>query len=148
MTLRRMRAADAEAVVALTHATLDAHYSAESLRVELSEPNAHQWVLCEGDQLVAWLDFRVVLDEVELIEIAVAAARRRQGHGRRLMDHLIGQGRDLGAAVIHLEVRADNAAARALYEAFGFGATGLRRRYYRDGADAVLYQLLLARHGA
>jgi ribosomal-protein-alanine N-acetyltransferase len=43
---------------------------------------------------------------------------------------------ELGATVF-LEVRTDNEAARALYEAEGFTVVGLRKRYYRpSGADA------------
>ena len=43
---------------------------------------------------------------------------------------------ELGATVF-LEVRTDNEAAQALYEAEGFTVVGLRKRYYRpSGADA------------
>jgi ribosomal-protein-alanine N-acetyltransferase len=38
-----------------------------------------------------------------------------------------------------LEVRTSNAPAIALYERFGFIASGMRPRYYRDtGEDAVI----------
>ncbi len=43
-----------------------------------------------------------------------------------------------GVASGFLEVRADNAAARALYRATGWEEIGLRRGYYADGVDAVL----------
>ena len=44
---------------------------------------------------------------------------------------------DEAAAEVFLEVRTDNEAARALYEAAGFAVVGLRPRYYRpSGADA------------
>ena len=46
---------------------------------------------------------------------------------------------DLGAAVCTLEVRLSNAAARKLYEAFGFRPVGVRPRYYSDnGEDALI----------
>jgi ribosomal protein S18 acetylase RimI-like enzyme len=41
---------------------------------------------------------------------------------------------------IVLEVRAGNAAARALYEAFAFESQGTRKGYYADGEDGVLYR--------
>jgi ribosomal-protein-alanine N-acetyltransferase len=37
-----------------------------------------------------------------------------------------------------LEVAERNGAARALYAAAGFAAAGRRRRYYPDGADALV----------
>jgi ribosomal-protein-alanine N-acetyltransferase len=42
-----------------------------------------------------------------------------------------------------LEVRADNAGALAFYLAEGFAEIDRRRRYYRDGADAIVLELLL-----
>jgi ribosomal protein S18 acetylase RimI-like enzyme len=52
--------------------------------------------------------------------------------GRR---HLAG----FGCEACYLEVRADNAAAIALYEAEGFHPIGRRPGYYGRGTDAVLY---------
>ncbi|MXY71468.1 MAG: ribosomal-protein-alanine acetyltransferase, partial [Dehalococcoidia bacterium] len=49
----------------------------------------------------------------------------------------------LGAAAVTLEVRASNEAARALYRGCGFEEVGERRRYYADGADAVIMTLAL-----
>ena len=37
-----------------------------------------------------------------------------------------------------LEVSAANAGAIAFYEAHGFARIDVRRRYYRDGSDAVV----------
>jgi ribosomal-protein-alanine N-acetyltransferase len=42
-----------------------------------------------------------------------------------------------------LEVRADNPRAQALYVRFGFEQIHVRRRYYRDGTDALIMRLTL-----
>ena len=47
-------------------------------------------------------------------------------------------------ASLHLEVRADNAAALGLYRAMGFAADGRRRDYYGRGHDALLMSLRLS----
>ena len=74
----------------------------------------------------------------EVLELGVMPSARRRGVGRALLgaleEALIGR----GAAEIWLELRADNPGALALYQADGFGITGIRRRYYTDGTDAVL----------
>lgn len=81
-----------------------------------------------------------VVGEGELLRIAVAPEARGQGHARRLLreghERLAGEGLD----TLFLEVRVSNAAARALYTAEGWAEIGLRRAYYRDGEDAVLYR--------
>ncbi|APE44306.1 ribosomal-protein-alanine acetyltransferase [Sulfitobacter alexandrii] len=86
---------------------------------------------------------RLVLDEAELLTLAVDPAHQRRGIGARLLtdwlDSIAGR-----AATAFLEVAADNAAARALYDRHGFAVIGTRPAYYRrtvgPDADAVIMQ--------
>ncbi|HWQ51096.1 MAG TPA: GNAT family N-acetyltransferase [Terriglobales bacterium] len=71
--------------------------------------------------------------ETELLRIAVLPEFRGRGYGRELL-------RGVKAPDMYLEVRAGNAAARALYEKEGFSQVGVRRGYYWDGEDAILYK--------
>ncbi|HWF70464.1 MAG TPA: ribosomal protein S18-alanine N-acetyltransferase [Mycobacterium sp.] len=72
--------------------------------------------------------------EYEVHTIGVDPAYQGRGIGRRLLDELLNFA---AGAVVHLEVRTDNAPAIALYRSVGFTHAGLRRRYYRvSGADA------------
>lgn len=74
--------------------------------------------------------------EAEVHTIGVDPAYHRLGIGRALLRGLL-QVADAAAATVFLEVRTDNAAARALYQADGFTVVGVRKRYYRpSGADA------------
>ncbi len=72
--------------------------------------------------------------EYEVHTIGIAPAYQGRGIGRRLLDELL---KFAGDAIVHLEVRTDNAPAIALYRSVGFTQVGVRRRYYRvSGADA------------
>jgi [ribosomal protein S18]-alanine N-acetyltransferase len=72
--------------------------------------------------------------EYEIHTIGVDPAYQGRGVGRRLLGELLNVA---AGAVVHLEVRTDNAPAIALYRSVGFTQVGLRRRYYRvSGADA------------
>ena len=74
--------------------------------------------------------------EAEIHTIGVDPAYRRLGIGRALLRGLL-EVADAARATVFLEVRTDNDAARALYEAAGFSVAGVRKRYYRpSGADA------------
>jgi [ribosomal protein S18]-alanine N-acetyltransferase len=74
--------------------------------------------------------------EAEIHTIGVDPSHQRRGIGRALLRALLAVADERGATVF-LEVRTDNEAARALYEAEGFTVVGLRKRYYRpSGADA------------
>lgn len=85
-------------------------------------------------------------DEAELLTIAVDPAAQRAGLGRALLRAAREGAADAGAAVMHLEVAADNAPARALYESEGFSEAGRRKNYYaRSGGriDALLFSASL-----
>jgi len=104
----------------------------------LADPLA--FLLIEGD--AGFLLGRVVAGEAELLTLAVAPEARRRGLGRKLLARFIYQARLRAAETAFLEVAIDNAAARNLYLASGFGESGRRKGYYyaRDGtrSDALV----------
>ncbi len=78
----------------------------------------------------------------ELESVAVAVEERRRGVGRALCEAVVAWCREMGAARMELEVRAQGVAAIALYEVLGFGVVGRRRGYYREPVDdAVLMEM-------
>jgi len=79
----------------------------------------------------------ILAADAEILTLAVAPERRRQGIARALLADLFERARRVGARGIGLEVAADNPAARQLYESCGFGRSGQRRGYYRRGAAAI-----------
>ncbi len=73
---------------------------------------------------------RIAGPEVELLTIAVTPEHRRQGVAQALMADFEAQAKARGAAEAFLEVAADNDAASALYQRFGFTQAGYRKDYY------------------
>lgn len=80
---------------------------------------------------------RGVLDEAEILNLAVAPSARRQGEGRRLLLWLYEEFRKKGASRVFLEVRESNVAAIAFYQIMGFRAAGTRRDYYQNPSEAA-----------
>jgi len=86
-----------------------------------------------------YLCFWILSDECHILNLAVHPSCRRQGVATRLMDNLLDVCRLKKILACHLEVRASNLIARALYRKFGFRRQGLRKQYYSDtGEDAVI----------
>ncbi len=83
--------------------------------------------------------WRALPGEAELLSIGVAPKAQRNGLGAAMLAVVIDAARRAGAGVMHLEVDAGNHAALALYARAGFEETGLRKAYYRSGADAALF---------
>ena len=78
-------------------------------------------------------------DSGDIQTIAVVETHRGHGLGRTLLRALLEQARERGARDVFLEVRADNAAAIALYESEGFVTLDRRVGYYQpDGVDALV----------
>lgn len=87
---------------------------------------------------------RVVLDEAEILTLAVRPAARRAGLGARLTQAAADIAGRAGAVSLFLEVAEDNTAARALYARLGFVETGLRRNYYEKADGSRVDARLLA----
>jgi ribosomal-protein-alanine N-acetyltransferase len=86
----------------------------------------------------AFILARAIAGEAEILTLAVAPARRREGLARALVEAAAGSAAVLAAESLFLEVAADNAGAIGLYRAAGFAEVGRRRGYYpRSGAPAV-----------
>lgn len=97
-----------------------------------------------GGEVAGFALTRAILDEAELLLIAVRPAFRRRGAGAALLRGVMADARGRGVGKLHLEVRAGNPAV-ALYMAHGFAQVGARRDYYRgrDGQsfDAHSYAM-------
>ncbi|WP_028643079.1 ribosomal protein S18-alanine N-acetyltransferase [Nocardioides sp. URHA0020] len=97
------------------------------------------YLVAEADgAVVGHATASVVADIAELQRIAVDPAHRRTGLASELLDAVVAVARAGGADRLLLEVREDNAGAIAFYAAREFVEVDRRRRYYRDGATAVV----------
>ena len=72
-------------------------------------------------------------ERAHLVLLAVRPSHRRLGIGQRLLEWLLESARVAGMASVHLELRANNDAARRFYRAMNFYETVLVPGYYRSG---------------
>lgn len=86
---------------------------------------------------------RVVVDEAELLTLAVNPEQQRRGVARGLLSRGLAEAAARGARRIYLEVASENLAARTLYEALGFVEISQRSAYY--GASPTDAALICAR---
>jgi [ribosomal protein S18]-alanine N-acetyltransferase len=142
MPIRELRPDDCDALEALRS---EPGLSIDP-RVELSGHLTRAWVACAepdgpplGYALGWWL-----IDELELLAVGVLPQARRQGVGRRLLEHVLAAVRASGGRRVLLEVAQSNTAARRLYESLGFRVLDVRRGYYPiTGDDALVMERLL-----
>ena len=94
----------------------------------------------DRDEVLGFALYRTVVDDSELLLLAVAPPVQGKGVGRKLLHHFIDDAKKNGANRIHLEVREGNPAIR-IYEAAGFAQSNRRKNYYR-GRDGSQYDAL------
>ncbi len=82
--------------------------------------------------------FHVVLDEAQINFFVVNQNYRKKGFGSCLMSYLIEQCEKLNISKLFLEVSNTNDIAEKFYNRFDFSTVGVRRKYYKDGSDALL----------
>lgn len=134
--MRPATAADADALAALHAASFPPaeRWGADAITLMLEMQGAFGLHAPGAGFVLA----RVAADEAEILTLAVVPAARRQGQGAALLAAAMAGAALRGAAAMFLEVSERNAAARALYASAGFDEAGRRRRYYADGADALV----------
>lgn len=106
-----------------------------AVRGELTNKLALWLVALDGETVVGYVGSQTVLQEADMMNIAVADSHRRRGIARMLVEELI---RQLDAYQLTLEVRASNAGAIALYDSLGFTQVGLRKNYYHKPKEDAL----------
>ena len=87
--------------------------------------------------LTAFVLYQQIIDEAEILILAVDPAAQRQGNGQRLMDAVLEQLAQQRCRNLFLEVACNNKPAINLYVKFGLRVTGERRGYYQ-GLDALI----------
>src|SRR3990172_12724152 len=92
----------------------------------------------------AYCVYRVVVDEMLILDVAVTPDWRRRGLAAWLLRFALAKAARAGARRALLEVRRGNAPALALYQKLGFRPGGVRRDYYRQPREDAL---VLCREG-
>jgi [ribosomal protein S18]-alanine N-acetyltransferase len=141
-----MTPADLQSVIDLQQAAFKHPWSPELLKRELT----HEWstiLLVEeqtGDRtdLLGFVIFWLVHDELHILNVATAPQARRRGVARAAMDATLERAKERKCALATLEVRRSNEAALALYKSLGFRPVGIRPNYYVDEREDAVVMVL------
>ena len=141
-----MRGIDLSEVLAIEQTSFKDPWSRASFEAELQKPFAGLKVArvkAPVLRLAGYVCFWLVVDELQITNIAVHPHYRRLGLGKHLLIHALQLGNHTGARSAVLEVGWTNRAAQALYEKLGFVALHSRPGYYPESEDALVMGLSL-----
>ncbi len=130
---------DADDLSYIESSCFSAPWSKNSIEEALNDSNyLFIKLVCDG-KTIGYGGIMTVLDESDVVNIAILSEYRGKGYGKMLLTRLETEAKIKGAVLLHLEVRQSNRVAIGLYEGFGFEIDGLRKKYYKKPQeDAVL----------
>ena len=125
----------AESILAVMQSVYEqSPWTLEQIASSMASQDEDYYLAYEGQELVGFLAVQTVLDEMEILQIAVRADFQRLGIASQLMAAVMDWEGD-----IFLAVRESNRAAQALYTRQHFTKIGKRKDYYRQPVeDAVM----------
>ncbi len=132
------RVEDASTLAMLAAESITGAWSQSGFESELCKPSCRAQVARSGDEIVAYVIGVRVLDELQLMSIAVGSDFRRGGIGLNLLRRYLAALKEEGVCKVTLEVEEKNLPAQQLYARLGFVVQGERRGYYAGGSSALL----------
>lgn len=141
LTLRLARRTDAPAMAAMARTLIETglapRYSAARMAGLIADGETTALVADDGAALQGYAVMHFGEERAHLMLLCVRPGQRRQGTGRRMLDWLLQSADVAGIASVHLELRADNAAAQVFYRRLGFSETLVVPGYYEGKIDAL-----------
>ena len=134
-SVRDMQVSDLPAVIAIERASFTSPWSEDSVLSELYSSQSLTRVAVINESIVGYIIAKQVIDEGQLLDVAVKPECRQRGAAELLMRDLISGMKMKRVVKIFLEVRATNVAAIRLYEKFGFTTISTRRDYYKNPVE-------------
>lgn len=139
----------AMAIDAILQSAMPNHWSRENIDQLLQLPTTFGFIVAYRNAVAGFIVAARVMDEAEILSIAIEPVWQKKGFGEKLLRHFIDYATHAGAARIFLDVASDNVAAQKLYRKCGFSDYGRRPQYYlrpnhAPRVDAVLMQRVAA----
>ena len=138
MRIENMTLAHVAPIAQLEKQCFSDPWSEKSIATELECRLSCWLVAVEEDTVIGYVGSQTVIDESDMMNLAVHPDHRRKGVAEALVDALCAALRQKGSKGLTLEVRVSNEPAISLYEKLGFSQAGRRPNYYRNPREDAL----------
>lgn len=138
MEILPMSISDVPAVAELERKCFSDPWSERSIVSELENPLSVWLVAVADGTVVGYVGSQSVLEQADMMNIAVNPEYRKQGIAESLIGKLIDALKARRVCSLALEVRVSNMPAISLYQKLGFEQVGKRPNYYRNPREDAL----------
>ncbi len=138
LEITKMQLSDLEQIKEKLLEDFDDFWTVNILKEEIQSEKSQYIVAKQNQGIVGFAGIRIIIDEVEIMNIVVRKDKRQEGIGSRLLQEILKTAKEQNAQVVILEVNEKNQPAIKLYQKFGFEQIGLRKKYYHNTDNAII----------
>lgn len=140
--LRKIKESDIDSIIKLENETLGETLGESMLNDILTNPLMKAYVY-DDNKILGYISVSFDGNILEILNFCVSPNNQNNGIGKKLLNYAIMDSYKDGCKSVILEVRADNIKAIHVYESFGFKKISIRKQYYKDLCDALVYEIKL-----
>lgn len=89
----------------------------------------------------SYIEFEILYEVINIINVYVDASYRNKGVATSMFKYLIENYKNENNKIM-LEVSENNIVALKFYEKLGFKNVSVRKKYYKDGSNAIIMELV------
>lgn len=139
LTIREMFVSDIKEVLEVENQSFSTPWPEEVFHHEIAHnDHAHYFVAILGEKVIGYAGMWVVIDDVQITNIAIIPKYRGYKIGEKLFQYVCQQAVRMGSQRLSLEVRASNEVAQRMYRKFGLVPGGIRKKYYTDNQEDAI----------
>lgn len=121
-------------VAQIEQACFSSPWNEDSIRAELENTCSEIYIAVENHRAVGYANIYSVLDEMDVVRVAVLPQFRRRGIANKILRHVLSENK----GTVYLDVRESNMPAIRLYQSLGFVDTGVRKNYYTNPTENAI----------
>ena len=121
----------------------DPWVKSQFLRYSMESDNSMSCIYSLKSKIVGYLMAEAIRDEIHIHNVVVEKHHRNNNIAKKMIYHLISQGKKHYKNKICLEVNSSNIFALKLYDYLGFKKIEIKKGYYQDGIDTILMDLCI-----
>lgn len=140
IAILKMNISDLDKIAPILLTEFDDFWSVDVFKSELLNPNSKYLVAKKENEIIGFAGIWKAVDDIHITNIVVKKSFRNKGIGSIILKQLIEISKlEKNINSITLEVNIKNVPAQKLYEKFGFENVGIRKKYYNNMDDAIIY---------
>lgn len=136
--IKQISKKDASCVAKIEEECFSTPFSEDDILGYIDNPIWNFFVAKSGDSVVGYISFTKIIDECQIVNVAVSETARKMGVGTLLIENLLDFCHQNSVNKLFLEVRESNVPAIKLYEKFGFSVVGVSKNHYSMPTENAL----------